>query len=270
MNTKITIDNYEEIMFRLVEDDFDELTRNHLLAQIEENVLFKFEWEQWQKTRCIDPVENYSDESPALTKKIILIARPQIFSGRRKMFYLTAAAIAALFAGVLLLTAIFNTRQEQVVESIGKTPVHENFNPLQSQNTHEDNAQKDLKQPVKPERPEEVLRIAAATNTPEMTEIVGGEVPVLLDSISVYESNTILAVVQQKKPRYSVTIETTQLLESNNQMSEIAQNERVKLTKVFTNTKILFRRKPNGEPDKIILLGEDESYLCINLNQTIK
>jgi len=268
MNTKITIENYEEIMFRLVEDDFDELTRNHLLAQIEENVLFKFEWEQWQKTLCIDPVENYSDESLALTEKIIQIARPQILTGRRKMFYLTAAAIAALFAGVLLLTAIFNTRQEQVVESISKTPVHEKFNPLQSQNTDEDNAQKDLKQPVKPEKPEENMRIAAATNTPEMMEIVGGEVPALLDSVS--ESNTIMAVVQQKKPRYSVTIETTQLIESKEQMSEIAQNERVKLTKVFTNTKILFRRKPNGEPDKIILLGEDESYLCINLNQTIK
>jgi hypothetical protein len=268
MNTKITIDNYEEIMFRLVEDDFDELTRNHLLAQIEENVLFKFEWEQWQKTRCIDPVENYSDESPALTEKIILIARPQIFSGRRKMFYLTAAAIAALFVGVLLLTAIFNTRQEQVVESISKTPVHKNFNPLQSQETPVDSVLNDLKQPVKPEKPEENLRIAAVTNTPELTEIVGGEVPALLDSVS--GSNTILTVVQEKKPRYSVTIEITQLIESNEQMSETAQNERVKLTKVFTNTKILFRRKPNGEPDKIILLGEDESYLCINLNQTIK
>jgi hypothetical protein len=268
MNNTITIDNYEEIMFRLVEDDFDEPTRKLLMEQIEGNVLFKFEWEQWQKTRCIDPVENYAAESLALTEKIIQIARPRIFAGKRKMIYLAAASIAALFTGVLLFTSVFNNRHEQVVKSIIKTPVHENFNPLQNQNTHADNVQKDLKQPGKPEKPEEILIIADATNTPELTEIGVDKVPVLLDSVS--ESNTIMAVVQQKKPRYSITIETTQLAESNEQRSEIAQNERVKLNKVFTNTKILFRRKPNGEPDKIILVGEEESYLCINLNQTIK
>jgi hypothetical protein len=268
MNTEITIDNYEEIMFRLVEDDFDEPTRQHLLEQIEENVLFKFEWEQWQKTRCIDPVENYSDESLILTEKMIQIARPQILAGKRKMLYLFAASFAALFTGVLLFTAVFNNRQEQVVESVIQTPVQKNNNPIQNQNTHADYVQKDLKQPRKPEKPEENLRIAYATKTPELTKSGDDEVHVLPDSVS--ESNTILAVVQQKKPRYSVTIETTQLAESNEPMSETAQNERVKLNKVFTNTKILFRRKPNGEPDKIILVGEDESYLCINLNQTIK
>jgi hypothetical protein len=268
MNTKITIDNYEEIMFRLVEDDFDELTRNHLLEQIEENVLYKFEWEQWQKTRCIDPVGYYAAESLVLTEKIILIARPPVFAGKRKMLYLAAASIAALFTGVLLFTAVFNNGQEQVVESIRKTLVQENFNPLQNQNTHEDNAQNDLKQPGKPEKPEENLRIADVTNTTELTEKGVDNIPVRLDSVP--ESNNTQAVVHQKKPRYSVTIETTQIGESNEPMSEIAQNKRVKLNKVFTNTKILFRRKPNGEPDKIILVGEEESYLCINLNQTIK
>lgn len=266
MNTKITIENYEEIMFRLVESDFDEPTRNDLLKQIEENVLFKFEWEQWQKTRCIDPVENYSDESIALTEKIIQITKPQPFAGRRKMFYLIAAAVAALFTGVLFFNAIFNTRYEQVVETI-KAPEQKNITPLQNQNIPVDDVQNDHKQMQEPEKREESL-LAEVAITPELADVSVDDIPVLYDSVSL--SIAVPEKTHREKPRYSITIETTMIEDGREQMSEIARNEKVKLTKVFTNTKILFRRKPNGEPDKIILLGEDESYLCINLNQTIK
>lgn len=268
MNTTITIDNYEEIMFRLVENDFDEPARQHLLEQIEENVLFKFEWEQWQKTRCIDPVENYTSESLALTEKIIQIGNSRIIAGKRKVIYFAIASVAALFTGVLFFNAVFKTGQEQVVESIIKTPVQKNNNPIRDQNTHADYVQNDLKQPQGPEKPEENLLIAEVTITPEQTDVGVDEIPVMSDSVSL--SNAVPAKARHEKPRYSITIETTQIEESNVQMSEIARNEKVKLNKVFTNTKFLFRRKPNGEPDKIILLGEDESYLCINLNQTIK
>jgi len=74
MKTLINIDNYEEIMFRLVEEDFDAQTTNDLLGQIEKDELFKFEWESWQKTKFVDPLENYLAESSELTEKIILIA----------------------------------------------------------------------------------------------------------------------------------------------------------------------------------------------------
>lgn len=268
MNIIITIDNYEEIMFRLVEDDFDEPTRNYLLEQIEENVLFKFEWEQWQKTRCIDPVENYSAESLALTEKVIQIGKPQILGGKRKVLYLAAASIAALFTGVLLFNIVFNTGQKQVVESISKTPALKYKNPQQNQNAHAEYVQNDLKQSVVPEKPEEKLFVADVTSTSELAGITVDEIPVMIDSVP--ESSIHLALVHQEKPRYFITIETTRIEESKEQMSEIAQNEKVKLNKVFTNTKILFRRNPNGEPDKIILVGEEDSYLCINLNQTIK
>jgi hypothetical protein len=268
MKTTITIDNYEEIMFRLVEDDFDEPTRQYLLEQIEENVLFKFEWEQWKKTRCTDPVENYAAESLALTEKIIQISKPQIFAGKRKVLYLAAASIAALFTGVLLFTAVFNTGQKQGVESISKTPPPLKTNPLQSQNTQADYVQSDHEQTQKPQKPTENLIIDEDASTLELTDFAVDEIPVMSDSVSL--SIAAPAKARHEKPRYTITIETTQIEESNVQMSEIARNERVKLNKVFTNTKILFRRKPNGEPDKIILLGEDESYLCINLNQTIK
>ncbi len=92
---KINIDNYEEIMFRLVEDDFDKPTRIDLLRQIESDELFKFEWESWQKTRFVDPLENYANESRELTDKIILIAEPKV-AGRKIYFYYWAAAASIL------------------------------------------------------------------------------------------------------------------------------------------------------------------------------
>ncbi len=269
MNNTITIDNYEEIMFRLVEDDFDEPTRKLLLAQIEENVLFKFEWEQWQKTRCIDPVENYASESLALTEKIILIGKPQILPLKRKVLYLAISSLAALFTGVVILNAVFNTDQKQVVESVSKTPAHENTKAHQGHISDNDIVRNELKHSHEPEKkPKENLLVAEVTITPEVIETEVDKTPVISDSVSI--SIAVPVKTRDKKPRYAVTVETTQIEESNVQMSEIAQNKRVKLNKVFTNTKILFRRKPNGEPDKIILLGEDESYLCINLNQNIK
>ncbi len=268
MNTQITIDNYEEIMFRLVEDDFDEPTRKELLEQIEGNVLFKFEWDQWQKTRCLDPLENYAAESLALTEKIIQISKSPAFTRKRKVLYLAAASIAALITSIVLLTADFNSGNKQIVESESKTPAHIYNNPQQSQNTPSDDVKNDFKQSQRPENPEENILLTEVSITPELTVKDAGETPVILDSI--HEIKIHLALVPQEKPRYTITIETTRIEDGEEQMSEVAHNEKVKLNKVFTNTKILFRRKPNGEPDKLILVGEEDNFLCINLNQNIK
>ena len=268
MNTKITIDNYEEIMFRLVEDDFDEATRNHLLEQIEGNVLFKFEWGQWQKARYIDPIDNYAAESLVLTEKIIQISNTQGFFHKRKILYLAAASIAALITGVVLLTADFNSGHKQVVESDSKASALKYIKSQPIQDAHSDYVKNDLEQSQEPKKPKKDILIAEVSSTPEVTVKDTDVTPVILDSIP--ESNITLASVHQEKPRYTITIETSRIDESKGQMNEIARNEKVNLTEVFTNTKILFRRKPNGEPDKIIFVGEEESYLCINLNQKIK
>lgn len=268
MNPTITIDNYEEIMFRLIEDDFDEPTRNLLLEQIEGNVLFKFEWEQWQKTRCIDPIDNYAAESLALTEKIILIAKPQVFTRRRKVLYLAAASIAALITSFVLLTTNFNSGHKQVVELPSETPALELDKPQTTENTHSDYITNDAEPKQEPKKPEKDKLIAEVSGTTEVKSKDTDKIPVMLDSIP--ESIINLASVHQEKSRYIITIETSPIDESNQQPNEIAQNEKPNLKKVFTNTKILFRRKPNGEPDKIIFVGEEESYLCINLNQKIK
>jgi hypothetical protein len=266
MKTIINIDNYEDIMFRLVEDDFDESTRIDLLWQIESDALFKFEWESWQKTKFVDPLENYAIESNGLIEKIILIAEPKPASKKRFFYYWAAAAsILVLIASLFLLTADFNTRPKlQVAEKVSKsqTPVKNVIRPLQNKTAF---------MAVSSRKQYRIQRIEnksvlAVTDSNMMlpTKNTLAEITKVVDSVPIKTNE--LAKAPEKKPRYSITIETSDISGPDQQNYVMAQREKVKIGKVFTNTKMFLRRKPNGEPDRIILIGDDKSYVCLNLN----
>jgi len=266
MKTILNIDNYEEIMFRLVEDDFDESTRTDLLRQIESDALFKFEWESWQKTKFVDPLENYALESRELSEKIILIAGPQTAGRKRFIYYWAAAASIILLIGILfLLTADFSsTPKPEVAEDNQKTqtPVKKVITPVQSQPVPV--AISDRKQFRSHKEENQTIPVAEASNKFIPTENTLAEIPLEIDSVPVKTNE--LTKASEKKPRYTITIETSDISNSNQQNYVMAQREKVKISNVFTNTKMLLRRKPNGEPDRIILVGDDNSYVCINLN----
>jgi hypothetical protein len=266
MKTLINIDNYEEIMFRLVEDDFDESTRMDLLRQIELDALFKFEWESWQKTRFVDPIENYSIESQELTEKIILISEPKP-AGRKRFFYYwaVAASILVLIASLFLLTSDFNTKpRKDVAEKISKsqTPVKNVIAPVQ--NNIVSIATTGKKQTRNQSLENKSKPSVIDSNKIIPTKITLAEIPKVLDSIPIKTNE--LAKEPEKKPRYTITIETSDISDSDQQNYVIAQRGKVKIGKVFTNTKMFLRRKPNGEPDRIIFVGEDNSYVCLNIN----
>jgi hypothetical protein len=266
MKTLIDIDNYEEIMFRLVEDDFDENTRIDLLQQIESDALFKFEWQSWQKTKFVDPLENYTIESNELTEKIILISEPNP-AGRKRFFYYWAAAasILVLIASLFLLTADFNTKpRKEVTEKISKsqTPVKNVIATVQ--NNAVSIAIADRKQTLHQQFANKSIPAFADSNTILPTKNTLAEIPKVIDSVPIKTNE--LAKAPQKKPRYTITIETSDISGSDQQNYVMTQREKVKIGKVFTNTKMFLRRKPNGEPDRIILVGDDNSYVCLNLN----
>jgi predicted nucleic acid-binding protein len=266
MNTKINIENYEEIMFRLMENDFDESTRIDLLRQIESDALFIFEWESWQKTKFVDPLENYAIESSELTEKIILIAGPKP-AGKKRFFYYWAAAasILVLIACLFLLTADFNTKPRQdVAEKISKsqTPVKSVIAPVQ--NITVSIAIADRKQSLHQQLANKFITAFADSNTILPIKITQSEIPKVIDSVPAKTNE--LAKTVEKKPRYTITIETSDISGSDQQDYVMAQREKVKIGKVFTNTKMFLRRKPNGEPDRLILVGDDNSYVCLNLN----
>ncbi len=266
MNLKITIANYEEIMFRLVEDDFDMQTRIELLQQIEADELFKFEWEAWQKTKFADPVENYLAESSELTEKIILITEPQPAGRNRFFYYWAAAASIILLIGILfLLTADFSsTPKQEVAETVKKSsaPVKNTFTPVQSQSVPIVIFDKNQFRNQKGEKQTMPVVEDSISNFP--TEKTLADLPLVIDSVPA--KTTQLAKATEKKPRYTITIETSDIIANNQNNNDLAQNQKGKIKKVFTNTKMLLTRKPNGEPDKIILVGDENSYLCININ----
>ena len=266
MNLKITIDNYEEIMFRLVEDDFDKQTRIDLLQQIEANELFKFEWESWQKTKFADPLENYSDESRELTEKIILIAEPKLVVKKRFFYYWAAAASIILLIGTLfLLTADYTSKPEQEVAATVKRSPAPATNVVPSVQNQAAPIEVSEEKPFQDQKIDNTIGpIATDSNNNVSVEKLLAETPLLIDSVP-FKTNE-LAKATDKKPRYTITIETSDIGANNLNNNEMAQNQKGKIKHVFTNTKMFLSRKPNGEPDKIYLIADENSYLCININ----
>ena len=265
MSLKINIDNYEEIMFRLVEDDFDEPTRAGLLQQIKSDTLLKFEWESWQKTKFAEPLENYSDESRKLEEKILLIAENQTASQKSFLYWAAAATIIFLIASLFLLTSDLRPRPEQ--EFASSSSKHLNtakpvLNPVQ--NNTVSIALSVRKNHQKQKSEENFMPAVTDSNTNGPVKIHIVEISKTSDSILI--KTTDLAKVPEKKSRYTITIETSDISVADQQNYVMAQTERVKIGKLFTNTKMFLRRKPNGEPDQLILIGDENSYVCLNLN----
>jgi len=266
MKTIINVDNYEEIMFRLVEDDFDKPTRTDLLKQIEADELFKFEWESWQKTKFIDPLENYDNESDKLAAKILLIAEPQVSDRKRIYFYWSAAASVLLLVGTLFFLAIdFTSSPKQAVPEIASKPATHVSNafiqvkkaPLTKPVTllRKSRNQKIVNQAI-PDATDSITILSTKNTLAEISKIIDS-VPVKLDEI---------VKASEKKPRFKITVETFDISGTDPQNYVMAQREKVKMNKVFTNTKMFLSRKPNGEPDRLILIGDDNSFICLNLN----
>jgi hypothetical protein len=265
MKTQLNIDNYEEIMFRLLEDDFDEPTRTDLLQQIEKDELFKFEWELWQKTKFQDSLENYTDESRELTDKIILIAELKPAQRKLLFYFLAAASIIVLLGTLFFLNVDFKSGSKQSVIGMLANPQTsgKQANP-EVQNVKVNQAPVESKLIQKTNRSDETLPIATDSVfiTPVNTTLA--EIPPVIDSVPV--KTNILAKAPENKPRYIITIETSDIMANGQNNNDMAQNQNGKIKKVFTNTKMLLSRKPNGEPDKIYIIGDENSYVCININ----
>jgi hypothetical protein len=270
MKTLINIDNYEEIMFRLLEVDFDQPTRADLLQQIEKDELFKFEWESWQKTKFVDSLENYVAESTELTEKIILIAGPRTAGRKRFFYYWAAAASLILLIGTLfLLTSDFTSRPKpEVVETVKKSPfpVKNDISPVQSQSSPIVVSDQKQFRSQKAEKQTKHVVIDSISILPVENTLV--EIPLLLDSVPVKADE--LAKAPEKKPRYTITVENSDIFANNLNNIDLSQNRKVQISKLFKNTRLFLQRKENGEPDKIILMGDENNYLCINLNYSEK
>lgn len=266
MNIKINIDNYEEIMFRLMEGDFDQNTRANLLRQIESDELFKFEWKSWQKSTWVDPIENYFLESEIIAEKIISQTQAKTIAVKRRWYY--AAASTLLLIGVIvtyLFIPDFTSGDKQLANK--KKEIHQPEKPAPTIATSP--------KPIKPQKnktsKERVTNLLPAKHTVVDTSLQLKQTEPLKDHLA--EKQEIFASekkeetlnIDNEKTHYTVIAYTTNIPE--NEVAQVFPDEPKKtdLKKVLTNTRMFFSRKSNGKPNKIYLVGEDNNYLCINL-----
>jgi len=58
MNDKLTLDNYETIFFKILENEYSTADKSNYLKQIEADAFLTFEWENWQKAMLVDESAN--------------------------------------------------------------------------------------------------------------------------------------------------------------------------------------------------------------------
>lgn len=97
-------ENYEEVMFNLLENEYVAEVQNDILNQIKTDVFLSFEWEQWKKSFYTESIEKYRFENIEFIESLIK-KEP-----RRIAVYAKRAAIAASL--LLLVTVYFLLRNQ--------------------------------------------------------------------------------------------------------------------------------------------------------------
>lgn len=103
--------NYEEIMFDLLEKVYSPAEEKLLLEQILSNPFFRFEWEQWQKSKLNNPIipeiasETYWENIKNITKST---------ASKKRVFWINipAVKIAAAVLPFILFAFWFFTRND--------------------------------------------------------------------------------------------------------------------------------------------------------------
>ena len=67
----ITEDNYENIMFDLVENNYSKDNTEDLLNQIDSDVFLKFEWQQWNKAKYDESTEVYKNNEKEFIESLL-------------------------------------------------------------------------------------------------------------------------------------------------------------------------------------------------------
>ncbi len=96
----VTRDNYEEVMFGLLEDEYPKDVRNNILDQIQADTFLNFEWQQWSKAHYSEGIEMYKSNEAAFIEGLTKEEKKK----RGLMYYMVPMAVAA---SVLLLLGLY-------------------------------------------------------------------------------------------------------------------------------------------------------------------
>lgn len=105
----ITKDNYEEVLFNLLEDQYTKEQREDILNQIDADTFLSFEWKQWSKAQYSESLEFYKrDEAPFIES----LVKSDDKKGFIISFY-RPLAVAASLAFLITMSVLFLRRDNK-------------------------------------------------------------------------------------------------------------------------------------------------------------
>lgn len=111
----ITRDNYEEVMFGLLENEYSKEVRENLLDQIHADTFLSFEWKQWSKACFAESTEAYRNNEAEFLESL---TREEKKRGGIFTLYRNYAIAASLVLLIGVSIVIFNRQTET------KTPLN--------------------------------------------------------------------------------------------------------------------------------------------------
>lgn len=111
----ITRDNYEEVMFGLLENEYSKEVRENLLDQIHADTFLSFEWKQWSKASFAESTEVYRNNEAEFLESL---TREEKKRGGIFTLYRNYAIAASLVLLIGVSIVIFNRQTET------KTPLN--------------------------------------------------------------------------------------------------------------------------------------------------
>jgi hypothetical protein len=283
----VTRENYEEIMFDLLENQYERDVRENILDQIHADTFLSFEWQQWSKAVYSESTEIYKATEAEFIESLTKEEKKK----KGLVYYLKPMAIAASI--ILLIGTYFIFRPSgQLSPGIAGagTQVVPEKTPDQSNGSQQETpAVAELKEPaVKSERLKPMVdnRSRAQDITPVQADVPLVQ-PETINVVQVVEKrpettgfrDTINSMIAsaRKKNRYKVTVveERSELQQQNDYQLE---EKRYSMADVMNHKDGIslskFLQNPNSriitdkETNKVMIeyIAEDHSILVLTLS----
>lgn len=219
-------ENYEEVMFGLLENEYSAEVQKDILDQIKTDVFLSFEWEQWKKSFYTESIEEYRFENIEFIES--LIKKEPLRIG----FYAKRGAIAASM--ILLIVMFFLLRENKnhnlgiaknqrnrKVEKAGEYLKQETANQktINSKNNTLLGLEVDNRIDRNTIIKDTVAPLKLLPDIPEKLNVTK-----IIDSIKAVYVNAPIA----KKPRYNISIQTDDASQSDMQYANIEKRYTIK------------------------------------------
>lgn len=206
----ITRDNYEEVMFGLLENEYSKEVRENLLDQIQADTFLAFEWKQWSKASFSESTEVYRNKEAEFLESL---TREEKKRGGLFILYRNFAIAASLILLIGVSVAIFN-RQAEDVAPTNVTIINSNSPTVNKANEQtfeaESNNKKELPLVVTPNleilKSSEVIELPVPAPDSSIFHTNKQEEVLPVKVVSIAEFTDPLPVKVSPKQRYKISI----------------------------------------------------------------